>query len=363
MKIACVAFTRKGAKLCKRIEVNLNRNDNKCTGFSIDKFSEDNSLEPLKVNLSNWTKEAFEKYEAIIFIGACGIAVRAIAPFLKDKTVDPGVIVVDENANNAISLLSGHIGGANALTLKISEITGALPIISTATDINKKFSVDTWAKNSNMYISNMQIAKEVSSQILDGYKVGVYSNFDIVGNIPDELFIKYEKLKGSNEELKKIDSYRAKNIGICIDINEKIEPFSRTLNLIPKIVSVGIGCRKNTAIENVEEFLLETLNQEKISIYSIKNICSIDLKKNEDALLKLCQKYDFKFETFSAEQLSNLRGNFTPSAFVKEITGVDNVCERAAFIGSNNGEFILKKKCKNSVTIAIAIQKFEVDFK
>ena len=112
---------------------------------------------------------------------------KILSPFVKDKKTDPAVIVIDELGRFVIPLLSGHIGGANELSKKISKFTNSIEVITTATDINNKFAVDVFAKNNNLYISNMTIAKEISSKILEGEKIGFLSDFNFKGNIPSEL--------------------------------------------------------------------------------------------------------------------------------------------------------------------------------
>ena len=133
--------------------------------------------------LKNGQEEDFEDCDAIVFIGACGIAVRSIAPFVKSKKIDPAVVVVDEQGQFAISLLSGHIGGANELTEEIAEILRAQSVITTATDLNDKFAVDVFAKKNGCFISDMELAKEISAALLAGKEVGFASDFPWIGEI------------------------------------------------------------------------------------------------------------------------------------------------------------------------------------
>lgn len=287
----------------------------------------------------------FLKKQALIFVGATGIAVRAIAPFLKGKHEDPAVIVIDESGKFVISLLSGHIGGANKLTEEISGMLTAMPIITTATDARGIFSVDSFAVKNGFYIDDLSIAKKISAKLLDEQEVFIQSDFDLI-NVPKEL---------KNET----DG----NLGISISIYDK-KPFFDTLLLVPRLLTLGIGCKRGKSFLELENFFIETLKSEGISRFAISNVSSIDIKKDEPCLIELCEKYKWKFDVYNEEELNFVSGEFTGSEFVKRTVGVDSVCERSCILGSNNGELLLKKRAKNGMTIAIAIdkEKWSVDF-
>lgn len=340
MNINIVSFTRKGSQLCRDLTTALSAEHN-CKGYSIEKFSIEYQLEAIE-SLSSWTKEMFRESDALVFVGACGIAVRSIAPYIRDKTIDPAVIVVDELGSHVIPILSGHIGGANDLAVKISSITGGIPIISTATDINGRFSVDSFAVKNSLYISDMTVAKSISAKVLEGEKIGFSCDGDVRGKIHSDL------------------TRDGAEIGINISIYND-EPCTETLHLIPRIVSLGIGCRKGVPVENIEALANRVLRENSISLHSIENICSINIKKDEVGLIEFARKVGVEFLTYTPEELNSAVGEFTESSFVKGITGVDNVCERAAMLGSS-GELIIRKTCENGVTIAVAIKKWGIDF-
>lgn len=146
MKIALISFTKAGAETCGKIKTGLSDLGHFCEAFGKDSFAAEAGLIPLRDGLDYWTAEAFKSRDALVFIGACGIAVRAIAPYIQSKAKDPAVVVMDEKGKYAISLLSGHLGGANDLTREIAKIVSAEPVITTATDLNAKFAVDNFAK-------------------------------------------------------------------------------------------------------------------------------------------------------------------------------------------------------------------------
>jgi cobalt-precorrin 5A hydrolase len=257
--------------------------------------------------------------------------------------------VIDEKGQYVISLLSGHIGGANNLANTIAENIDATPIITTATDINKKFAVDLWAKSQALTINTLKAAKQVSADILQGKTIYVYSEYSLEGNIPNELkIVDAVTLKD-----------RIREGETCIIITEKILDSlkgkqGKVLQLIPKSISVGLGCRKGIPLKAVEEIFKQALTKADINIESVRNLASIDLKREEKALQKLSAKLQVPFFTYSGEELMTAEGEFTESSFVRSITGVENVCERAAVVSSDNGKLILHKEALNGVTVAIA---------
>lgn len=343
MKIGLFCFTSKGANLGQRIRNWVLASNYDFEGYS--KYSKE-SLLPLEDNLSVLIEASFTKGQAIIFIGAMGIAVRLIAPYIKTKAKDPAVIVIDENGENVIPILSGHLGGANELAKKLADFLQGRAIITTATDINKLFAVDVWAKEQKLYIEDIGKIKYISSAILKKEKIGLYSDYPVDGNLPEFLARKNEKVES----------------GILISNGEAKKPFLNTLHLVPKSFVIGLGCRKNTSEKALEEFILETLDSFKIPIYLINCLATIDIKKNEKAIVDFSEKYSIPLITYTNEQLSRAEGKFTASKFVKSIVGVDNVCERAAFLASDKGSFKLGKLAKEGITIAIAKKEWRCSF-
>lgn len=282
----------------------------------------------------------FCENDALIFIGACGIAVRDVAPHLKNKTVDPAVIVIDDRGRYVIPILSGHIGGANALAERIAELIGAAPIITTATDGAGRFSCDAWAKTHGCVISSMKLAKDFSAEILTR-DLPVSSEYD--------LPVLPSGLKEGGEG----------DIGLYIGIYVR-EPYKKTLRLIPKTVTVGIGCRRGVPAETVIDAAESVLAENGVDIRAVRGISSIDVKKDEAGLLALAEKWSVPIRFMSAEELAAVPGEFSESEFVRKTVGVGNVCERAA--ASDGGKLIIKKTAKNGVTVAVAADDRRVEF-
>lgn len=332
MKVSIIAFTDNGMEIAYKLSNSL---------------SEANDVDFTRCGkgaLSTWTEEHFSTNDALIFIGAIGIALRAIAPYIKTKTKDPAVVVVDELGQFSIPILSGHIGGANELALQIAEDLGSIPVITTATDINKVFAVDTWAKSQGLHILNPQCIKLVSSKLLKGESVHVKSDYHIQGNLPKNVYL--NDLEDSNAGYDVIITHK--------DLENECK--NDTLLLVPQIITVGIGCRKDISFESIESSILNIFESENYHILAINALASIDKKANENGILEFAKKYDLPFNTYSAEELNSLEGDFTKSEFVKSVVEVDNVCERSAVMESN-GKLIRRKDTCNGagVTVALAI--------
>ena len=289
-------------------------------------------------------KKQFNRYSGHVFIFSTGIAVRLIAPLLKSKLVDPAVVVVDDNGIHAISLISGHIGGANALTRKIAGILHARPVITTATDTNGLPAIDVIAKEKKLYIETPRNIKRINMAFLTGEPVDIH---DPLGLIKNELHgISLVKGSPHDQSLEKI--YCSHEIG----------PVSReTMVLRPVVLSVGVGCNRGTGVEDIYDFLALVFREENLSMHSIKGLSSIDLKKNEPGLLSLAEKMNLPLEFHTREDLNSVTSIETPSPMVEKHVGVKSVSEASAILSAGHGRLIISKKKNKDVTIAVAIEK------
>lgn len=348
MTILMVSCSIKAYELMKTLEEKLKQSDRKTDIVCKTKCRRIPEIYEKK-SLTQCVGEWFERVDAIIFICAAGIAVRSIAPYIKHKSVDPAVIVLDESGKFCISLLSGHAGGANELAGRISKLIGAVPVITTATDMENKFAVDEFARKNNLVITDWKLAKEFSAGILAGENMGIISEMPVLGKIPEELHF-YEG--------------RSHNEKIGVFISNKFNfnpPFDRTLQLVPKNIAAGIGCRKGVSAAQITEAVRSCLMEENIRTEALCMAASIDLKKNEEGLNAFCEDMGIPFNTYSPEELRGVEGEFSSSEFVEKVTGVSNVCERSAAAASE-GKLICGKKVYNGVTVALACMKGSVEF-
>ena len=346
MKISIIAFTDNGMEIANKL---LNSIPESNLTLCEDELIDMNLTRCKKGGLSDWTEEHFSTSDALIFIGAIGIAIRAIAPLIKSKVKDPAIVVVDELGQFSIPVLSGHIGGANELANEISKILDAIPVITTATDINNVFAIDTWAKSQGLRISNPQNIKLVSSKLLKGEEIHIKSDYSIKGDMPQNVLL---------NDLENDYDY---DVLISYEDYENDEKSKDTLFLIPSIITIGIGCRKDKDFETIEKVILNALNDENCHLLSLDSIASIDKKANEKGILELAKNYNLPYQTYSADELNALEGDFTKSDFVKSVVQVDNVCERSAIIQSK-GKILRRKDACDGVTVALAIKDIDLSW-
>lgn len=337
-----IAFTEKGCALGKNILEKLSNQDD----FYSPSFA--SGCGENKVKASIWVDEVFQSSDLMIFIASAGIAVRLLAKHIVSKKSDPAVLVIDDNGINCISLLSGHLGGANEFCLKISDIIGARPIITTATDVNKCFSIDTWARKNNCEVLNIGKIKDVSGKILRDEKVRI-SSFS-----PE-----YEDLFFSNYDKKFID-FVDENPDVFLSYKKNNE--NNVLKICPKIISVGIGCRRDIPYENVIALFDECIEELNICKEAIYVLATIDIKKEENAIRRFLSHLKCDFVFYTAEELNTALGQYTESDFVRKITGTGSVSERSAVLALkeiydkeyDDKNIILRKRAREGVTFAFA---------
>lgn len=437
MKAAIVTFSIKGAllgiKISEIIKQALDNNaitndkvenicddtieDSRAAGIELVTTNERaaNIVPKLTVSLSDWVETQFVSCDLLVFVGACGIAVRKIAPFIKDKKSDPAVLVVDDMGGNVISLLSGHIGNANAWTCLVADGIGANPVITTASDCHGKIAIDMFAVNNGLVITDFTLAKDIESALLDGEKIRLIIDEDcavkLAGDVPEE-FINIEneisensretdnscknildkvetekdKYKPEKSEIRKIIFKKEENeanrtvstksminqianetnkftirIGIkdsYADLHEENDE----LMLVPRNIVLGVGCRRGKEKQEIVNMIRKFLRLNNISEKAIFTIASIDLKKDEEGLILAAEEFNAKTRFFSADELGKVESVSESSEFVKKITGVDNVCERAAILGSDFGRLICTKYKEDGVTVAAAIMERSISF-
>lgn len=342
MKITIISFTPRGNKLNLKLLQELQRDGQEAEGFH---RCSNASLEELKgfESVRELTGELWNSREGLIFIGACGIAVRSIAPYLKGKEKDPCVLVIDENSRYVISLLSGHLGGGNKLSNKVADMLGAVPVVTTATDINKVFAVDLFAQKNNLNITELFLIKEISAALLADRTVGITSENPIEGELP-------EGLHGGADIL-----------GVYIGRDVSVNPYLKTLHLVPKNLILGLGCKKGVTGENLKLRVRECCEQAGLDWTRIRRICSIELKRNEAGLKELGESLKAELVFYTAEELKKAYGEFSASAFVEETAGVDNVCERSAALGSCYGIKKIAKTTGNGIALAVYESVYEIE--
>ena len=336
MRSAIFAFTERGKATARRVAEQLSGD---IALYAPPRLAGE-GFNAYEGGLSECVGGLFDR-DALVFVGATGIAVRAVAAHVVSKRSDPAVIGMDEAGSFVIPLLSGHIGGANALARMLAAALDAVPVITTATDVNDRFSVDAWATERDMAICPIALAKRVSAEILVR-DVPFWSD----GVMPERL------ANGLVRDDKG-------DLGICVSVHD-LKPFVDTLLLVPRALRLGIGCRRGTPAEAVEAAIQKALSKNNLRIEGVAGAASIDVKADEAGLLECCRDYGWPLTFYSAEQLNAVPGSFSKSEFVRNTVGVDNVCERAA--AASGGRIIVGKTALNGVTVAVAEEKWGIEF-
>lgn len=342
------AITANGVRIGRRLQPGLRPN----TLFCPAKFSREDIDHRTFDNLRGAIEQHYHRYGAHIFIMAAGIVVRLIAPYLDHKYTDPAVVVMDEKGRYAVSLVSGHVGGANALTRHIAAVTGAIPVITTATDVNRLPAIDLLAQQQRLLIENPPAVAGVNMAIIHGDPVYLY---DPHGCISRAAAQSIGAVDVSRRPLSRLtgDSSPDAPAGVYIDYRVVALP-EKILVLRPRLLTVGIGCNRGTSSMEIKATLAEVFNREGLSLNAIAGLASIDVKSDEPGLGRLAGDMGIGIEFFSKNDLAEVEGIVNPSKIVKKHVGVNSVCEAAAIRSARNGELIVPKQRTPNVTVAVA---------
>lgn len=334
MKIACISFTQQGKEIGEKLVKSSSKNNK----YIVHHFINDEIHGGIKTRMDYFVKE----YDGLIFISATGIAVRFMNPYIINKTLDPAVVVVDDGGNFSISLLSGHIGGANRLAQWVGDIIGAIPVITTASDNRGIESIDLFAMKNNYHMEDMEAVKDITAMMVNKNKVGFYSELKEV--------IKYDNLKI-------LDNYKDKDHSIqgviIVSSQKRIDiPYEKHCRLIPKNINIGIGCRRGMEGKRIIEAIENILTQLNLSSKGIKAIGTIEVKKDEIGIIEACNHFNCPLKIFTLEEIKKIEDNFPKSQFVKKTIGVYSVSEPSAYL--LGGKMLTGKIKIDGITISVA---------
>lgn len=329
MKIAILSVTNQGKSISDNLYENLIKNP---LILEVTQYHK---------NIKNTIKNIFNKYDCIIAIMASGIIIRSIAPYVNSKLSDPAVLLIDDKGNFVISLLSGHIGGANDLTLKIASIIDATPVITTSTDVNNKIGIDSIAKRYFFSLKNPENIQYINKALVDNNKVDLY------------LPSKYSFILSKEVE----DSYNI-HIDNTLEIIKSSYDNHEVL-LYPKRLVMGIGARKNISAFKVKNAITQACNTLEIHVNRIDLFATADVKAKEQGILDNIEKLDKPLKIVSMDSIKNYQNDeCSKSYFVMQKFGVRGVCEPACLIvNGESSHLIFKKTAYDGVTIAISVKE------
>ena len=299
----------------------------------------------------------------MIFVGSSGIAVRTIGPLAVSKKTDPAVLVVDDQLQYVIPILSGHLGGANEIANRLASLAGAVAVLTTATDVHRKLAPDVFAQKNGLKIMDFTAAKLVAAALVRGETIIVYTDDEVKGQVPDEV------------RLKRLNDFTDYPGGGAIVISVRkpnLTEKPEVLWLVPQTVYLGIGLKAGKSEETVAQAVDVCLEQAGVETAALAGVASIDIKSQEAGLLAFAERMHLPLQFYMAEELNQVEGKFTESAFVKQITGTDNVCERSAMLAAmtagelmgtaGSGMLLQPKTALDGVTAALAMKKGMIRF-
>jgi cobalt-precorrin 5A hydrolase len=301
----------------------------------------------------------FPVYQGLIIIISLGAVVRMIAPLLQDKKKDPGVVVIDDKGEHVISVLSGHLGGANELTHEVAAAIGARPIITTASDVQKTIAVDLFGRRFGWQWESADKLTPVSASVVNEEQVAVVQEsgernwWTHDHPLPSHIRV-YSQTKealAANPQAVLLVTHRLLR-------SDEQSILRNGVMYRPKVIVLGIGCNRGTSAEEIEAVIKETLDELQFSQLSVKAVCTIDLKKDEDGLLEVVGKYGWEFVTYTADQLNQAEIE-APSDTVFKFTGAYGVSEPAVKLYTGNAELELVKKKSGNVTISVGVVRHE----
>jgi len=322
LKTAIFAITREGQLLAERLSEKV----------------PDSTVIRCRGNTRDALRRAWDYFDALVCIMACGIVVRAVAPLIEDKKTDPAVLVIDQKGRYVIPVLSGHFGGANELALKIAAITGGKAAITTASDVSGNTALDIWIRDNRLRVENAESLPEIMGRLVDKGRLTVFSDLCLPVLPPD---------------LVPVDSLEQADMAISIKIGPPSGFEKDTLFLHPSVLIAGIGCNRGTAADKISDALEKTCIQAGLSPLSICRIASIDLKGDEAGLLEFARQAQAELCLYSAEELNRVEGTGHSDA-VFRATGAKGVCQPAAILGAGGGPLLVEKQKWKDVTIALA---------
>jgi len=358
-KIAIVAITKHGSALAEKINGKLEDSEL----FISAKFKREipGNVTFFETPIKDLTSKIFNAFDALVYIVSLGAVVRTIAPYLKDKHTDPAIIVVDDKANFAISVLSGHVGGANELTEEICKLTGAKPVITTASDVGKTIPVDILGREFGWTTELGENITKVSASVVNEEAVGIYQDSG------EKNWWKRDVPLPKNFKIfDNLDDLAASECKAALLITDRVlgEPYRELLKKSviyrPKSLSVGMGCDKGTTQEQLDQLLQETFQKNNLSVKSVKCVSTVDLKNREAGLLAFCERHGWELICYTREELVQLKDILpNPSEMVMKYLKIPGVSEPAAMLTAKTDKLVVEKTKAPMSTLAVARVDFE----
>jgi len=337
--VAVYALTRQGLILANRLAAELGG-----VVFASRRIAEGTGVQPFD-SLPELVAENFSRFSGHVFVAAAGIVVRCIAPHLAGKDRDPAVVCLDQEGRFAVSLLSGHLGGANDLAVRCAQAVGGQPVVTTATDSAGLPSLDVLAASRGLVIGNLDRVKGVNGALLDKQPVQVYDPEDFLGLAEEKLFLPVSHR----------DDWQAGEPGVWVSWKEDC-PDRDALRLYPRVLMLGVGCRRGVGRDEIYSHVVNVFEAAGLSLRSVAGLGSVDVKADEAGLLEAAADLGVEPVFFAKERLDAVDAP-NPSGTVMRRMGIGSVSEAAAILLSKGGSLLVEKTKTRTVTLAVARRK------
>jgi cobalt-precorrin 5A hydrolase len=353
-KVAIICITKNGINISKRIKEKIPSAS--IYAQSKHKDSSDGILW-FEKNTKNVIEEVFKEYDSIICIFSLGAVIRLISNLLADKKTDPAVIVIDDKANFVISALSGHLGGANALSKSIADILSSTAVITTAADVNETIAVDLLGNNFEWRIENFENVTKVSAHMVNEEKIGVYQDAGETKwwnrQLPENVTI-----------IENIDELKSDNFKAGLIISDKIitDPLLIRKSVIyrPKSLVVGLGVHWDTTEKDIEDGIIKVLKENGLSFLCIRNLSTINRGKSPTSLGSFSDKHGIPLQFFDKDKLDKVMVP-NPSDVVRKYEGTSSVSEASSILSSGGELVIAKQKFPPNLTVAVSRINYNKD--
>lgn len=355
-KIALVAVSRPGSNLALR----LRRAMPEAELFLPERFAEEvnPSVHPWRGPLGNLVRQLFAEYRGLVLFGAVGMAVRLVAPLARDKHTDPAVVVVDDAGRFAVSLLSGHQGGANALAQRIAKILGAQAVVTTASEVLDTLAVDLLGREFGWRLEKGENVARVTAALINREAVGLLQE----AGEPDwwprgKQFPTNLHRFSSPEELIAAHCHAA-----LVITDRALSSWEQALPPCvlcrPRSLVVGIGCHRGTSAEEIAAAVTQAVEGHGLALASVRKLATVSFKRHEAGLEEFARKLAVPIEYYTPRQLDKVSRLPNPSGLVRDWVGTLGVCEPAALLASGAEELVVPKLKTTKVTAAVARMDF-----
>ncbi len=351
-EIAIVSITKHGFALGQRLHAALPGSDLLVSKKFLS--GSEAGVIPLDGALKDEVARFFPQYKQIVFMVSLGAVVRLIAPHLKDKHVDPGVLVVDDRAQFVISVLSGHVGGANAFTEHVAKALGATPVITTASDVGKTIPVDILGRELGWTLEHDANVTRVSAAVVNEEPIAFIQETG-----EQTWWTREAPLPPQIKRFASLDEVGGASFGAYLIVSDRVLDLpssiaTRCVIYRPKSLVLGMGCDRGASFEEVEGLVKDALSRHGLALASVKAVATIEQKRDEPALLQLCQLHGLDLKIYTKDELSDVQAVENPSETVRKWVGVPSVSEAASLVYSRAERLLVPKVKSTKATLAIS---------